>query len=189
MPNQFGDSSIKSTTSIASSSSTSSMTRKTATTTTTNFIERNKKIISRPKTANNNKPTRTTTQPQVAIKCLNDDEQVAEISVISSRSSIDTVPVQGPNSDRQREIERASESCERLRSMLAAENVNGRPSIDLSTTDSPKLVQGEEVEIENLDDFYTARTAAFQSRLSHDGGNIVRFESGKSEIRQQLMKK
>lgn len=215
--------------SLSSSSSTSiSTSRVKKNPTTTNFIAKNKLNLSgnkQSKISNNNKlrPSSASNSSNIAIKCLNDEnsialkvvhnnyqdtqnpehefeEQVAEISIISSRSSI-VPPPNGHGDADDDELVRTSENCEKLRAELfKSEGVNEAAIETTQTTllnqSSPKLVQGEKFEAE-LDEYVNSSSGAgfgqnlerLSNRNTNSDVNILKFDEEKSKIRSQFMRR
>jgi hypothetical protein len=219
--------------SLSSSSSTSiSASRVKKTPTATNFIAKNKLNLSgnkQSKNSNNNKlrPSSASNSSNIAIKCLNDEnsialkvvhnnyqttqnpehefeEQVAEISIISSRSSIVPPPPNGhgdDDDDDNNELVRTSENCEKLRAELFKSEGGNEAAIETTQTtllnqSSPKLVQGDKFEAE-LDEYVNSNSGAgfgqnlarLNNRNTNSDVNILKFDEEKSKIRSQFMRR
>lgn len=199
----------------ASSSSTSSLNGTRQRKTTTNFIERNKQLASTTKRASStsSKPHHRSSS-DVLIKCLNDDEtllnrhrthhlvgggeeevEVAEISIISSHSSIEpsNTALMMTNVEKEAEIVRASENCDRLRSELfeiGHESKNSSMNEEAAAM-SAYLVQGEEVvQFDSVYENAEGVRFEYEDRLPlTDQVNMKKFERQRPEIRSQFMKK
>lgn len=211
--------------SVSSSSSTSSLNGTRQRKTTTNFIERNKQLAASTKPHQRTSSVTTQSKPphhrsasDVVIKCLNDHdddetllnrhrthhlggdeqeqvEEVAEISIISSHSSIEPALMM-TNGEKEAEIVRASENCDRLRSELFE---SGRGRGESMNEDeeavSAYLVQGKEVvQFDSVCERGMGGVgSAYEpyERLSTltDQVNMMKFERQRPEIRSQFMKK
>lgn len=115
-------------------------------------------------------------------------DQVAEISIISSHSSIQSLPfVVNPKKEDQ--INQTSGNCDRLRCELF-----GNDALDHTENSSitePRLIQGEEIRIESsyYVPGYDCCNDSNSRQSVNDHVNITKFEAQRSEIKSQFIRK
>lgn len=121
-------------------------------------------------------------------------DHVAEISIISSHSSIQSLPV-AVNPKKEVHINRTSGNYEQLRRDLFGNDVflpKTEPTKNSSVAE-PHLIQGQEIRMESSYDIpisiYNCSNDSNSPQSVTDHVNITKFEAQRSEIKSQFIRK